>query len=100
MELADGKREITADFWYPSDKDIAVLNGDGGGFAHETAGVLRMQRHGMTGAKIASTLKIRGTQLADAMQTALDQEGIAHCAGVPIHDSGIPKYDYENGVQQ
>lgn len=98
MELADGKREITADFWNPSPEDQAILDGDGNGFAHETAGILRMHRHGMSGPKIASTMKIRGTQMADMLQSALDQEGIAHFAGVPIHDSGIKRYDYENGV--
>lgn len=59
--------------------------------AHETAGVLRMQRAGIPGPEIMRMLNLRGTELMKQLQRGLDQETIAHQRGLPIYDERMPK---------
>ncbi|AAC18509.1 hypothetical protein SEA_LAKES_74 [Mycobacterium phage Lakes] len=58
---------------------------------HETAAVLRMHRVGFKGAHTMKLLKLRGTQLMNQIQRAMDAEQAAHRAGRPIHDAGVVK---------
>ncbi len=54
---------------------------------HETAGVLRMLRGGMKPAVIAEVTGLPlGPQLTYEFGQALDQEGDAHRAGLPVFD--------------
>lgn len=57
--------------------------------AFETAGVLRMHRHGMTYAMICRLLKKSGVQIGHELHIATDEELAAHAEGVPVHDARI-----------
>ncbi|QGJ89771.1 hypothetical protein SEA_SUPERCHUNK_72 [Mycobacterium phage Superchunk] len=56
---------------------------------HETAGVLRIKRTGMSGPDMMKMLKLRGTRLMTQIQRAMDQETDAHRRHLPIHDALI-----------
>ncbi|AOZ61308.1 hypothetical protein SEA_DARTHPHADER_68 [Mycobacterium phage DarthPhader] len=56
---------------------------------HETAGVLRMQRAGHSGADIMKTLKIKASALTKQFSKAIDAEQAAHNRGQAIYDSVI-----------
>lgn len=56
---------------------------------HETAALLRMQRAGYPGAVTMKLLKLRGTELMNKMQAALDAETTAAGHGRNVHDSLI-----------
>jgi len=58
---------------------------------HESAGVLRMLRAGMSGPRISKELGISKQQLVHLMNLALDDEAEAERLGVKIYDSSIPK---------
>ncbi|MBV6758377.1 hypothetical protein [Rhodococcus opacus] len=56
---------------------------------HETAGVLRMQRHGMRGPQIVEKVGMSGAVIESQMYKALGAEETANTAGRPIHDAAI-----------
>ncbi|UJD20906.1 hypothetical protein SEA_ZIMMER_68 [Mycobacterium phage Zimmer] len=56
---------------------------------HETAGVLRMQRAGHSGADIMKTLKIKASVLTKQFSKAIDAEQAAHSRGQAIYDAVI-----------
>lgn len=58
---------------------------------HESAGVLRMLRNGMSAPQICKQLKISKEQLVHVMNLGLDDEAEASRTGVGIVDAGIPK---------
>ena len=58
---------------------------------HETAGVLRMQRAGYPSKEIAKILGLKGLDLMNTLQTAIDAEAIASRRGVQIHDAMVDK---------
>ncbi|QJD52536.1 hypothetical protein PBI_AN9_74 [Mycobacterium phage AN9] len=58
---------------------------------HETAAVLRMNRAGFKGAHTMKLLRLRGTQLMNQIQRAMDVEQAAHRARRPIHDARVVK---------
>lgn len=58
---------------------------------HETAGILRVHRAGTPGGKLAVLFKLPGVLLMRALQSALDQEGVAHQSGREIHDDTLTK---------
>lgn len=61
---------------------------------HETAAVLRMQRSGWPAPRIMERFKISSQQLIHELSAALDDEGEAQRAGVPIHDATIEKEEW------
>lgn len=58
---------------------------------HETAAVLRMHRGGTKAVDIMKTLRLRGTYLMEALQSAMDQESNAAEAGLDIHDALVKR---------
>lgn len=75
----------------PSHPDTSDLFLSSDEAAHESAGVLRFLRSGMSAPKISKELGLSKQQLVHELNLAIDDEAEAHRIGVPIIDSGIPK---------
>lgn len=56
---------------------------------HESAGILRMSRAGMSGPMICRVLQISKEQFFHEFQSALDDETDAQRRGVPVYDDRI-----------
>lgn len=68
--------------WDPNDPSLTDPKAP-----HETAGVYRMHRGGMTGPQIAEVLNLPvGPQLMQQMQRGMDQEAQAYLDDRPIFD--------------
>lgn len=53
---------------------------------HEPPAVLRLQRCGYRGRPLMDALRLKGTQVAELLQSALKAEDRAHRDRRPIHD--------------
>lgn len=58
---------------------------------HEAAGVLRMNRNGMSHHEIRKTLKVQPTELVELVRDGIKAEDAAHERGQAIIDSGIKR---------
>ena len=58
---------------------------------HEREGVLRAHRAGWTGRQLTQVFNVPETTLLREMARAIQQEGMAYNAGLPMHDADLPK---------
>ena len=58
---------------------------------HERVGILRAHRAGWTGRQLTKVFNIPEVTLLREMARAIQQEGVAYNAGLPMHDAHLPK---------
>jgi len=58
---------------------------------HERVGILRAHRAGWTGSQLTQLFKVPEITLLREMARAIQQEGVAYKAGLPMHDANLPK---------
>ena len=58
---------------------------------HERVGILRAHRAGWTGRQLTQLFKVPEITLLREIARAVQQEGVAYKAGLPMHDASLPK---------
>ena len=58
---------------------------------HERVGILRAHRAGWTGRQLTQVFHVPEVTLLREMARAIQQEGVAYNAGLPMHDAHLPK---------
>ena len=58
---------------------------------HERVGILRAHRAGWTGSQLTRVFNVSEIALLREMARAVQQEGVAYNAGLPMHDADLPK---------
>jgi len=58
---------------------------------HERVGILRAHRAGWTGRQLTKVFNFPEVTLLREMARAIQPEGVAYNAGLPMHDANLPK---------